>query len=145
MPKGIYHVPEVSNEPVNSYAPGTPERKLLQDEYHQLLNQDPIDVPMYIGSEEIRTDNKRPLTPPHDHQREIGHWNEGDASHAKMAIDAALKAKKEWAELPWEQRAGVFLKAADLLAGPYRYKMNAATMLGQSKNPFQSEIDAVCE
>lgn len=145
MPKGIYKIPEIQNEPVNSYAPGTPERKKLQDTYHELLNQEPIDVPMYIGGKEIRTEKKHPLTPPHDHQRVIGHWNEGDSSHAEQAIDAALSAKQAWADLPWEHRSAIFLKAADLLAGPYRYKMNAATMLAQSKNAYQSEIDAVCE
>lgn len=145
MPKGIYKIPEIQNEPVNSYAPGTTERKKLQDTYHELLNQEPIDVPMYIGGKEIRTEKKHPLTPPHDHQRVIGHWNEGDSSHAEQAIDAALSAKQAWADLPWEHRSAIFLKAADLLAGPYRYKMNAATMLAQSKNAYQSEIDVVCE
>lgn len=138
-------MPEVKNEPVYAYAPNTAERKGLQDAYHALLQQDPIDVPMYIGGEEVRTDDKHKLTPPHDHQRVIGHWNKGDASHANAAIDAALAARQAWSELPWEQRAAVFLKAADLIAGPYRYKMNATTMLAQSKNAYQSEIDAVCE
>lgn len=145
MPKGIYHVPAIHNEPVNSYAPDTEERKALQQKYWEMLNQDPVEVPMYINGKEVRTDKKKPLSPPHDHQRVIGHWYEGDESHVKMAIDAALEAKEKWVALPWEQRASIFLKAADLLAGPYRYKMNAATMLAQSKNAFQSEIDSVCE
>lgn len=145
MPKGIYHVPAIDNEPVYSYAPDTEERKALQHAYREMLNQEPVDVPMYINGKAVRTDNKKPLSPPHDHQRIIGHWYEGDASHVQMAIEAALAAKEKWAALPWEHRASIFLKAADLLAGPYRQKMNAATMLAQSKNAYQSEIDAVCE
>lgn len=145
MPKGIYNAPAIKNEPVNSFAPDTPERKALQHAYWEMLNQEPVDVPMHIGGREIRTEKKHDLTPPHDHQRVIGYWNEGDESHVKMAIEAALNAKEKWAALPWEHRASIFLKAADLLAGPYRYRMNAATMLAQSKNAYQSEIDAVCE
>lgn len=145
MPKGVYQIPPVENEPVYSYAPNTPERKALQDEYHRQLSQEPIDVPMYIGSEEVRTDQKHPLSPPHDHKRVIGHWNQGNKSHAEQAIKAALDAKEAWVNLGWEQRSAIFLKAADLLAGPYRYKMNAATMLAQSKTAYQSEIDSVCE
>lgn len=145
MPKGIYRVPPVQNEPVHQYAPGSEERKSLQKAYHDMLNREPIDVPMYIGDREIHTDKKHNLTPPHDHQRVIGYWNEGTAAHVEQAIEAALEARTKWAELPWEHRAAIFLKAADLLAGPFRDKMNAATMLGQSKNVFQSEIDAVCE
>lgn len=145
MPKGVYKLPPVENEPVFSYAPGTPERKALQDEYHRQLQQEPIDVPMYIGSEEVRTDQKHPLSSPHDHKRILGHWNQGNKSHAEQAIKAALDAKEDWANLAWEHRAAIFLRAADLLAGPYRYKMNAATMLAQSKNAYQSEIDSVCE
>ena len=145
MPKGIYHVPAVHNEPVTSFAPDTPERKSLQHQYWEMLKQDPIEVPMFIDGKEVRTDKKHPLAPPHDHQQTIGYWFEGDESHVKMAIDAALKSKEKWAALPWEQRASIFLKAADLLAGPFRDKMNAATMLAQSKNAYQAEIDAVCE
>jgi 1-pyrroline-5-carboxylate dehydrogenase len=100
---------------------------------------------MYIGAEEVRTGNKKPLSPPHDHKHILGHFHEGDKSHVTQAIDAAMAAKELWADLSWENRASIFLKAADLLAGPYRYKMNAATMLGQSKNAYQAEIDAACE
>jgi 1-pyrroline-5-carboxylate dehydrogenase len=110
-----------------------------------MYNQSEIDVPMYIGGKEVRTSSKKPLTAPHDHQKVLGHYNVGEAVHVQQAIDAALAAKEAWANLPWEDRAAIFLKAADLLAGPFRDKMNAATMLAQSKNVFQTEIDAVCE
>lgn len=145
MPKGIYNIPMPANEPVGGYAPGSPEKESLLAEYKRQLNQEPIDVPMYIGGEEIRTNDKRTMSPPHDHQHLLGHFNYGDASHVKLAIDKALEARKAWAALPWEHRAAIFLKAADLLAGPFRDKMNAATMLAQSKNAFQAEIDAACE
>lgn len=134
-----------ANEPVSGYAPNSEETQSLAMEYKKLWNQEPIDVPMYIGGEEIRTNDKRKMSPPHDHQHVLGHFNYGDASHVKLAIDKALEARKEWAALPWEHRAAIFLKAADLLAGPFRDKMNAATMLAQSKNAFQAEIDAACE
>lgn len=145
MSNGVFQVPPVENEPVKSYALGSPERKSLQNAYHELLNSDPIDVPMYIGDREVRTDKKHSISPPHDHQCVIGHWNEGTEEHVQQAIDAALEARIKWAEMPWEHRASIFLKAADLLAGPFRDKMNAATMLAQSKNAFQAEIDAACE
>lgn len=144
MPKGVYIVPFPENEPVKSYAPGSPERESLIAKYHEMHGQE-IDVPMYIGSEEVKTDNKVRIAPPHEHAHTLGHFNMGDASHVEAAIDAALKAKEAWASLPWEHRASIFLKAADLLAGPFRDKMNAATMLAQSKNVFQAEIDAACE
>ncbi len=145
MPKAVYQVPYPSNEPVNSYAAGSKEIKSLIAQYKTMYNQAPIDVPMYIGSEEIRTSDKRPMSPPHDHHKVLGHYNYGDKSHVKKAVDAALAAKHDWSNLPWEQRAAIFLKAADLLAGPFRDKMNAATMLAQSKNVYQAEIDAACE
>lgn len=145
MPKGIYEVPVPMNEPISSFAPGTPERDSLQAEYKRMYNQDPIDVPMYINGEEVRTNNKAPMSPPHDHAHILGHFNVGDASHVEKAIESALAAREQWANLPWEQRAAIFLKAADLLAGPFRDKMNASTMLAQSKNAFQAEIDAACE
>ena len=104
-----------------------------------------IDVPMHIGGKEIRTDDKVKIAPPHEHAHSLGQYNNGDTSHVEMAIDAALSAKEKWAALPWEHRASIFLRAADLLAGPFRDKMNAATMLAQSKNVFQAEIDAACE
>lgn len=145
MANAFFNVPKAVNEPVNSYAPGTSERESLLNKYKEMYNQAPIDVPMYIGGEEVRTTNKKPLSPPHDHQKVLGHFNVGEKKHVAAAIDAALEARSAWASLPWEQRASIFLKAADLLAGPFRDKMNAATMLGQSKNLYQTEIDAACE
>jgi len=144
MPKGNFFIPEPSNEPVLSYAPGSPEREEVLAKYKEMYNQE-IDAPMYIGSEEVRTGNKLKMTCPHDHQHVLGYFHEGDASHVNQAIDAALEAKKQWAEMSWQHRASIFLKAADLLAGPYRSKINAATMLGQGKNVMQAEIDAACE
>ncbi|GAA5042118.1 1-pyrroline-5-carboxylate dehydrogenase [Marivirga lumbricoides] len=144
MPKGIYQVPFAENEPVNSYAPGTPERELLQNALKEARSKE-VDIPMYIGADEVKTGKKLPLNPPHDHQHLLGHFHEGDSSHVEQAIKAALAAKEKWASLSWEHRASIFLKAADLIAGPYRYKINAATMLGQSKSPYQAEIDSACE
>ena len=145
MSNAIFQVPIAINEPVRSYAPDSVERTNLLRKYHEMYNQSEIDVPMYIGGNEVRTSSKKPLTAPHDHQKVLGHYNVGEAAHVQQAIDAALAAKEAWANLPWEDRAAIFLKAADLLAGPFRDKMNAATMLAQSKNVFQTEIDAVCE
>jgi 1-pyrroline-5-carboxylate dehydrogenase len=145
MSNAIFHVPTAVNEPVKGYAAGSPERNSLLLKYNEMYNQDAIDIPMYIGGKEVRTATKKALTSPHDHQKVLGHYNVGDASHVQQAIDAALAAKSAWANLPWEDRAAIFLKAADLLAGPFRDKMNAATMLAQSKNVFQAEIDASCE
>ncbi len=144
MSKGFYNVPTAINEPVKNYAPGSAERKELQAMLSQLRSQS-VDVPMYIGGKEIRTGKKVRLAPPHDHKHTLGHFHGGDKSHIKLAIKAALAAKKNWEKLPWEQRASIFLKAADLIAGPYRAKLNAATMLGQSKNVFQAEVDSACE
>ena len=145
MSNAIFRVPIAVNEPIKGYAPGSAERKSLLNKYQEMYNQTAIDVPMYIGGKEIRTTNKKPMTSPHDHQKVLGHYNVGDATHVQDAIDAALAAKDAWANLPWEERAAVFLKAADLLAGPFRDRMNAATMLAQSKNVYQTEIDAACE
>ena len=144
MSKGIYNVPYPINETVLSYGPGTPEREELKAKYKEMFNST-IDVPMYIGSEEVRTEKKVSMSPPHDHQHVIGHFNFGTKKHVKNAIDAAIEAKEAWSNMPWEHRVSIFLKAADLLAGPYRAKMNAATMLAQSKNAYQAEIDASCE
>jgi len=144
MPTAIYKVPIPKNEPVNSYAPGTPERASLQAKLKELRAQE-VDVPMYIGAEEVRTGKTLPLNPPHDHQHKLGQFHEGDGSHVEQAIKAALAAKEEWADLPWQQRASIFLKAAELISGPYRDKINAATMLAQSKSAYQAEIDAACE
>ncbi len=145
MSRGVFKVPKPVNEPVKSYAPGTPEREELLSMYKKMYNQEPVDVPMYIGGKEIRTDNKKRMAPPHDHQHTLGYFNYGSKEHVNQAIDAALEARKKWVEMSWEQRASIFLKAAELLAGPFRAKMNAATMLAQSKNAFQAEIDAACE
>jgi 1-pyrroline-5-carboxylate dehydrogenase len=144
MLKGFFNVPAPVNEPVKAYAPGSPERKELQAALKEARAQQ-VDVPMYIGSDEVRTGKTHKMSPPHDHQHVLGHFHEGDASHVEQAINAALGAKEAWENLAWEQRAAIFLKAADLLAGPYRAKINAATMLGQSKNAMQAEIDASCE
>ncbi|MFN5170515.1 MAG: L-glutamate gamma-semialdehyde dehydrogenase [Cyclobacteriaceae bacterium] len=144
MSTGFFSVPTPKNEPVLSYAPGSKERIALQQAIREARGQ-VLDIPMYIGSEEVRTGRKKALAPPHDHQHVLGHYHEGDKGHVEQAINAALGAKELWANLSWENRASIFLKAADLLAGPYRYKMNAATMLGQSKNAFQAEIDSACE
>jgi 1-pyrroline-5-carboxylate dehydrogenase len=145
MSNAFFNVPKAVNEPVKSYAKGSAERAALLKEYDRMYHQDPIDVPMYIGSKEIRTEDKKRMAPPHEHAKTIGHFNYGDSSHVHAAIDAALEARKAWANLPWQDRAAVFLRAADLLAGPFRERMNASTMLAQSKNVFQAEIDAACE
>lgn len=144
MSTGFFHVPVPKNEPVLTYAPGTKERAALKQALAD-ARATVVDVPMYIGAEEVRSGNKKPLNPPHDHKHLLGHFHEGDKSHVEQAINAALAAKELWAGLSWENRASIFLKAADLLAGPYRNKINAATMLGQSKNAFQAEIDSACE
>lgn len=144
MPKGIFSVPVAKNEPVLSYAPGTPERVELQAKIAELRGQE-IDQPMVIGGKDVFTDRKVRMFPPHELEHTLGYYNQGDASHVEMAIDAALEAREKWANMSWQHRASIFLKAADLLAGPYRAKINAATMLAQSKNAFQAEIDAACE
>jgi 1-pyrroline-5-carboxylate dehydrogenase len=144
MSNGIYRVPPAVNEPVLNYNPGTAERAALQKALKEARSKEK-DIPMYIGGKEIRSGKTKKLSPPHDHKHVLGYYHEGDASHITMAIDAALKAKDSWAHLSWEHRASVFLKAAELLAGPYRPVINAATMLGQSKNAYQAEIDAACE
>lgn len=145
MSNAFFNVPKAVNEPVKSYAKGSAERAALLKEYERMYHQHPIDVPMYIGSKEIRTEDKKRMAPPHEHAKTIGHFNYGDSTHVHAAIDAALEARKAWANLPWQDRAAVFLRAADLLAGPFRERMNASTMLAQSKNVFQAEIDAACE
>lgn len=145
MSNAFFNVPQAVNEPVKSYAKGSTERAALLKEYERMYHQHPIDIPMYIGSKEIRTEDKKRMAPPHEHAKTIGHFNYGDSTHVHAAIDAALEARKAWANLPWQDRAAVFLRAADLLAGPFRERMNASTMLAQSKNVFQAEIDAACE
>jgi 1-pyrroline-5-carboxylate dehydrogenase len=144
MLKGFFNVPEPVNEPVLNYGPRSVERAALKAALDEARTQQ-VDIPMYIGAEQVRTGKTLEVRPPHDHKHLLGTYHEGDASHVHAAIDAALGAKVQWENLPWEQRAAIFLKAADLLAGPYRAKINAATMLGQSKNAYQAEIDAACE
>ncbi len=144
MSNAIYKVPIAVNEPILNYAPGSKERDELKKAIKEMRSK-VLDVPMFIGGKEIRTEKKGKLSPPHDHQHILGHYSAGDASHVTMAIDAAMKAKNDWANMEWEQRLAIFLKAAELLAGPYRAKINAATMLAQSKNVFQAEVDAACE
>lgn len=144
MSKGFFKVPDPVNEPVLSYAVGSKERKLLQKALQAALAVQ-VDIPMYIGGEAVRTEHQIAIRPPHAHKHVLGYYHYGDKSHVQAAIDAALKAKEAWEGLPWEERAAIFLRAADLIAGPYRYKLNAATMLGQSKNAFQAEIDSACE
>ena len=144
MSLGYFSYPMPANEPVLSYAPGSPERKRLKEVLVE-LKKDQIDVPMYIGSKEVRTNKKGTLHPPHEIARTLGTYSEGDEKHVKQAIDAALAAKESWANMDRETRANIFLKAADLMATKYRPYMNGTTMLGQSKNAFQAEIDAACE
>lgn len=144
MPKGIYKVPAAINEPIKNYASGSAERKELQAMLKELRSKE-IDIPMYIGNKEVKSETKIRLAPPHDHKHTLGHFYKSDKTHVEQAISAALAAKEQWANLSWEHRASIFLKAAELIAGPYRSKLNAATMLGQSKNAYQAEIDSACE
>ena len=144
MGKGFFQVPTAYNEPVLSYAPGSPEREEVLKQYKAFYDSK-VDIPLYIGSEEIRTGNTRPMSPPHDHKHILGHYHLAEKTHVEQAIANCLEARKAWADLTWEQRCAIFLKAAELIAGPYRQKMNAATMLAQSKNIYQAEIDSACE
>jgi 1-pyrroline-5-carboxylate dehydrogenase len=144
MSANTLQVPLAENEPIYSYAPGTKERKALRDAIREAKSSQ-IEIPMYINGKAVKSGNLVDIHPPHDLAHTLGQYHKGDASHVKMAIDAALTAKEKWAKMSWRSRAAIFLKAASLLAGPYRYKMNAATMLAQSKNPFQAEIDSACE
>lgn len=144
MATGFFKVPQPINEPVKSYAPGSKEREELKKKLKEMRAQ-VRDIPMYIGGKEIREGAKVTLHPPHDHKHLLGHFYRSDKKHVKQAIDAALAARKKWTALSWEHRASIFLKAAELIAGPYRAELNAATMLGQSKNAYQAEIDSACE
>jgi len=144
MSQGLFNVPALRNEPVKSYAPGSPERSELKKALEKARSIQ-IEIPQYIGGEEVFSQNKKRVSPPHDHQHTLGYFHEGNADDVKRAIDSVLEARKTWALMHWEQRAAVFLKAADLIAGPYRAELNAATMLGQSKNAYQAEIDSACE
>ena len=144
MGKGFFKVPTAINEPVNSYKPGSNERKEVLSTYKTMLEQT-IDVPMYINGKNVRTENTQTMHPPHDHKHLLGSYHIANKEHIKTAISTALEARKSWSELPWEQRAGIFLRAAELIAGPFRAKINASTMIAQSKTVFQAEIDAACE
>src|SRR6187431_3438178 len=144
MSLGYFNYPMPVNEPVLSYAPDSAERKRLKEVLTE-LKKEKVDVPMYIGSKEVRTNKKGTLHPPHEIAHTLGTYSEGDERHVKQAIDAALAAKESWANMDWETRANIFLKAADLMATKYRPYMNGTTMLGQSKNAYQPEIDAACE
>ena len=144
MTKSIFKLPKIENEPIKTYAPGSAERIELKAKLAEFKKVE-LDIPMIIDGKEVRTDRLLDVRPPHDHQHLLGRYHQGGKEHVQMAIDAALKAKPAWENMNWESRASIFLKAADLIAGPYRQAINAATMLGQSKNAFQSEIDAACE
>ena len=144
MSKGVFNVPIAKNEAVKSYKKGSSEREELLTTYKEMYNAS-IEIPLYIGGKEIFTDNKKDISPPHDHKHKIGKFNLAEKSQIEMAIENALAAKENWSNLPWNHRVAIFLKAAELLAGPYRAKINAATMIAQSKNVYQAEIDAACE
>jgi len=144
MFNGIYHVPQPVNEPVLNYAPQSRERAQISITLKEMLGQQ-VEVPMYIGGKEVRNGQVKNMVCPHDHTHVLGQYHAGDESAVHQAIDAANTAKKEWAEMPWDARSIVFLKAADLLAGKYRMVVNAATMLNMSKTPHQAEVDSACE
>ena len=144
MSNAYFKLPEPANEPVYSYAPGTPERKALKDKLEELQSKE-IEVPLIIGGKEIYTGKTGEMRAPHNHKLKLGVFHKATQKEVEMAIEAALEARKKWAEMPWEHRVSIFLKAAELLSGSWRYTMNAATMLGQSKTAYQSEIDAVAE
>ncbi|HEU4904329.1 MAG TPA: aldehyde dehydrogenase family protein, partial [Flavisolibacter sp.] len=141
---GYFSYPLPANEPVLSYEPGSTERATLQNVMAELKTQQ-LDVPMYIGGEEVRTGKREAMHPPHEIAHLLGHYHAGDETHVKQAIEAALEAKEAWANMNWEDRAGIFLRAAELISTKYRYHMNGTTMLGQSKNAYQAEIDSACE
>ncbi|MCF6182828.1 L-glutamate gamma-semialdehyde dehydrogenase [Lutibacter sp.] len=144
MASGFYQVPKAVNEPIKSYAPGSPELKSLMATYNKMY-QENIDIPFYIGGKEYRTGKTVDIHPPHDHKHCVGKYHTAEKEHLELAIKKAAEAREKWAKTSWQDRAAIFLKAADLLAGPFRDKMNAATMIAQSKNVFQAEIDAACE
>lgn len=137
-------MPIAINEPVKTYAPGSDERDAVSKTYKELFNSK-TEVPMYINGKDVTTGNTRTMSPPHDHKHIVGEYHVAEKSHIDEAISTALEARKKWSKMPWEHRAGIFLKAAELIAGPYREKINAATMIAQSKTIHQAEIDAACE
>jgi 1-pyrroline-5-carboxylate dehydrogenase len=144
MANRIAQVPYPTNEPILSYAPGSPEKKEVLEMYDRLYTTT-IEIPMRIGNRDVTTDETASMHPPHDHQHQLGVYHKANKKNIEDAIATALEARKAWSQMPWESRAAIFLKAADLVAGPYRAKINAATMLAQSKTIFQAEIDAACE
>ncbi|MAW93974.1 MULTISPECIES: L-glutamate gamma-semialdehyde dehydrogenase [unclassified Leeuwenhoekiella] len=144
MSTGFFEVPVAINEPVKTYAPGTPERDEVLKAYKELYNST-VNVPLYIDGKKIETGKTSPMSPPHEHQHKLGAYQLAEKKHIEAAIAASLEARKKWSQMPWEHRAGIFLKAAELIQGPYRAKINAATMLAQSKNIYQAEIDSACE
>ncbi len=144
MSNAYFKVPVPVNEPIKMYAPGSPEKEELKKKIHELKNQK-IEVPLIIGGEEVKTGNTAEMIIPHKKDHVLGVYHKAGKKEVEMAIEAALEARKEWAEIPWEHRAAIFLKMADLLAGPWRATLNAATMLGQSKTAYQAEIDSACE
>ena len=144
MGKGFFEVPIAINEPIKGYAPGSSERTEVLKTYKEMYGNN-IDVAMYINGENIKTGDISTMSPPHDHQHVVGTFHKAEKKHIETAINGALKAREKWANTPWEQRAAIFLRAAELIAGPYRAKINAATMIAQSKTIHQAEIDAACE
>ena len=144
MSLGYFSYPMPANEPVLQYAPGSPERAALKKTLAELKKK-PIEIPMYIGGKAVKSGKKMAIHPPHETSFTLGHFHAGEEKHIHQAIDSALKAKDAWAAMSWENRAHIFLKAADLMATKYRYHINGTTMLGQSKNAFQAEIDSACE
>ena len=144
MPNGLFRVPEPKNEPILDYAPGSPEREELKKTLNDMLSKE-IEIPMIIGGKEVKSGDLGEARCPHDHQHRLATYHKGNEKYVNMAVEAALEARKTWAEMSWEDRAAIFLKAADLLSKPFRPILNAATMLGQSKNVFQAEIDSACE
>ncbi|MCG2430947.1 MULTISPECIES: L-glutamate gamma-semialdehyde dehydrogenase [Aequorivita] len=144
MGKGFFEVPIAVNEPVKDYAPGSQEREEVLKTYREMYKAE-IEVPLFINGKEVKTKETATMSPPHDHKHVLGTYYKATKKNVEEAIETALEARKKWAAMPWEQRAGIFLRAAELIAGPYRAKINAATMLGQSKNIYQAEIDSACE
>ena len=144
MSNGFFKVPKAVNEPVRAYAPGTRDHEDLIATYNKMFNEK-VDIPFYIGGKEYRTGKTIDITPPHDHQHVVGQYHTADKKHIELAVEKAAEAREKWAATSWEDRAAIFLKAAELLSGPFRYKMNAATMIAQSKNVMQAEIDSACE
>ena len=144
MGNGFFNTPVAVNEPVKSYSPGSPERESVLKAYKELFNSN-TEVPLYINGKDVKTGNTQTMSPPHDHQHIVGSYHLAEEKHVQEAIKTALAAREKWANTPWEQRAAIFLKAAELIAGPYRAKINAATMIAQSKTIHQAEIDAACE